>query len=141
MEITRRAFVGGLVATGGGLLVPARAAAPPPSPAAAAEDADFTFVHLTDMHVTPRRRGDAGYRACVESVRALRPRPALALMGGDLAFDGNYTAKAEFEEQIRLNREISDGLELPYYHGLGNHDALGWSARRKCAVDDPDIGK
>ncbi len=142
MEITRRAFVGGLVATGAGLLVPARAAAAPSAAGGAfAEDADFTFVHLTDMHVTPRRRGDAGYRACVESVRALRPRPAFALMGGDLAFDGNYTAKAEFEEQIRLYREISDGLELPYYHCLGNHDALGWSARRKCAVDDPDLGK
>ena len=116
MDITRRAFVGGLVATGAGLLVPTRAAAPPPSPANAADDADFTFVHLTDMHVTPRRRGDAGYRACVESVRALRPRPAFALMGGDLAFDGNYTAKADFETQIRLYRELSDGLEIGRAH-------------------------
>jgi 3',5'-cyclic AMP phosphodiesterase CpdA len=30
---------------------------------------------------------------------------------------------------------------MPFYNCMGNHDALGWSARRKCAADDPDIGK
>ncbi|MBN1512540.1 MAG: metallophosphoesterase [Phycisphaerae bacterium] len=102
---------------------------------------EFTFVHMTDMHVTPKRRGDKGYAACVESVRALDPRPAFALMGGDLAFDGNYTPKADFEEYIRLYKQVSDGLGIPYYNCMGNHDALGWSARRKVPADDPDIGK
>ncbi|MFN0136874.1 MAG: metallophosphoesterase family protein [Phycisphaerae bacterium] len=107
----------------------------------ATQPQDFTFVHLTDMHVTPKRKGDHGYRACIESVLALRPRPAFALMGGDLAFDGLYTEKVAFEEQIRLYREITRGLGFPAHPCMGNHDALGWSARRKCAADDPDIGK
>jgi 3',5'-cyclic AMP phosphodiesterase CpdA len=93
------------------------------------------------MHVTPKRRGDMGYAACVESVRALQPRPAFALMGGDLAFDGCYTPKPDFEEQIRLYKELSGGLGIPYYNCMGNHDALGWSARRKVPVDDPELGK
>jgi 3',5'-cyclic AMP phosphodiesterase CpdA len=29
---------------------------------------------------------------------------------------------------------------MPYYHALGNHDALGWSSRRKCDPNDPEIG-
>lgn len=101
----------------------------------------FCFVHLTDMHVTPRRWGDRGYRRCIEAVLQENPRPAFALMGGDLAFDGLYTPKADFEEQIRLYKEVTSGLNMPVHHCMGNHDALGWSSRRKVATDDPDLGK
>lgn len=101
----------------------------------------FSFVHLTDMHVTPKRKGDQGYRKCIETVRGLKCKPAFALMGGDLAFDGGYHTKAEFETFIRLYKEISDELGVPYYNCMGNHDALGWTSRRKVSVDDPEIGK
>ncbi len=146
MAITRREFMGGVCAAGLARAVGGARAEAPGSAAAASSsapwaDADFSFVHLTDMHVTPRRWGDKGYRRCIQSVRALSPRPAFVLMGGDLAFDGLYTPKAQFEEQIRLYREISNGLGLPYYNCLGNHDVLGWSSRRKTAPDDPDLGK
>lgn len=104
-------------------------------------DPDFTFVHLTDMHVTTRRSGDAGYRTCVDHVNALPDRPALALIGGDMAFDGLYTERAIFERDIELYRSITAGLRMPAHHSIGNHDALGLSARRKVPVDDPEIGK
>jgi 3',5'-cyclic AMP phosphodiesterase CpdA len=136
MTTTRREFIGGTLAAGAAMLLPTRSHA-----LASDGPADFTFVHLTDMHVTPKRRGDQGYRACVEHVAALRPKPAFALMGGDLAFDGLYTPKPDFEEQIRLYREISADLAMPYYNCMGNHDALGWSSRRKVPASDPDLGK
>jgi 3',5'-cyclic AMP phosphodiesterase CpdA len=44
-------------------------------------------------------------------------------------------------DQIELYKSISDQLKMPYYNSIGNHDVLGWSARRKVAVDDPDLGK
>jgi len=146
MAITRREFVGGALATGATLLLPGpidRAVARSGVDETNRVDivSDFTFVHLTDMHVTPKRWGDKGYRQCIESVRALRPKPALAIMGGDLAFDGLYTPKAGFEEQIRLYKEISAGLGMPFYNCMGNHDVLGWSARRKVPHTDPDLGK
>ncbi|QOJ14333.1 MAG: metallophosphoesterase [Planctomycetia bacterium] len=145
MAITRRVFLGGTAATGISLLIPGcsshrrlldatGSSDPVGSPA-------FRFVHLTDMHVTPKRMGDKGYAACIESVRSLAPRPAFALMGGDLAFDGLYTPKRDFDEQIRLYREISQGLGVPHYPCMGNHDVLGWSSRRKVEVSDPDLGK
>jgi 3',5'-cyclic AMP phosphodiesterase CpdA len=140
MSITRREFIGGACAAG------AAAALSTPggdvlgmSPARRPEE--FSFVHLTDMHVTHKRKGDQGYRACIESVRALKCKPRFALMGGDLGFDGNYSSKADFAEYIRLYKEISDGLGFPYYNCMGNHDVLGWSPRRKVDVNDPDIGK
>ncbi|MEZ6192389.1 MAG: metallophosphoesterase [Phycisphaerales bacterium] len=101
----------------------------------------FDFVHLTDMHVTPRRHGDAGYHKCIETVMALKPKPDFAMMGGDLAFDGLYTEKAKFVEQVRIYKEVSDSMGIPYYNCMGNHDALGWSSRRKVELNDPDFGK
>jgi 3',5'-cyclic-AMP phosphodiesterase len=101
----------------------------------------FSFVHLTDMHVTTRRHGVDGYRTCVESVMALDPKPELVLMGGDLAFDGLYSPKATFAEQVKIYKEVSDSMGIPYYNCMGNHDVLGWNARRKVETTDPDLGK
>lgn len=141
METTRRRFLGAAVTTGVGAALAGPSMGRAAERAIAAAPDDFTFVHLTDMHVTPKRWGDKGYRACIESVCDMKPRPRFALMGGDLAFDGCYTPKADFAEQIRLYREISDGLGLPYYNCMGNHDVLGWSSRRKVPTSDPDLGK
>lgn len=135
MNISRREVISGSLAVAAGWAGGRTARAE--SPAAD----EFCFLHLTDMHVTPRRQGHEGYRQCIEHIRQLQPRPAFAMMGGDLAFDGNYNEKADFKEQIRLYKEISDGLGMPYYHCMGNHDTLGLSSRRKVPKDDPDIGK
>ena len=102
---------------------------------------NFRFVHLTDSHVRRARKGDEGYMRCVEHVKSLSPLPDFALMGGDGPFDGLYTEKDEFIDQINLYKSISDDLGIPWYHCMGNHDVLGWSNRRKVPVDDPDIGK
>jgi len=102
---------------------------------------NFRFVHLTDSHVRRARKGDEGYMRCVEHVRSLSPRPDFALMGGDGPFDGLYTEKDEFIDQINLYKAISDDLDMPWFHSMGNHDVLGLNPRRKVPVDDPDIGK
>jgi 3',5'-cyclic-AMP phosphodiesterase len=115
------------------------------SPALSGEDQlrrkGFSFLHLTDMHVRRKRKGDQGYRACIDTVNKRYASSDFVLMGGDLAFDGNYTAKDEFEDQLALYKQISDTLRMPYYNAIGNHDVLGWSARRKVSTDDADIGK
>ncbi len=110
-------------------------------PAGQAPAEAFDFVHLTDMHVTTRRHGHEGYLACIESIKQQPVMPDLAVMGGDLAFDGLYTEKARFIEQVRLYKGISDSLGIPYYNCMGNHDVLGWSSRRKVQPNDPDFGK
>jgi 3',5'-cyclic-AMP phosphodiesterase len=101
----------------------------------------FSFLHLTDMHVRRKRKGNEGYQACINAVNKFDSSTDFVLMGGDLAFDGNYTAKEEFSDQIDLYKTISDQLKMPYYNSIGNHDVLGWNSRRKVSVDDPDLGK
>ncbi len=142
MSLSRRDLLASVCATGAAVCVPKVLVARETKPDTQNTKADaFSFVHLTDMHVTPKRKGDEGYRKCIETVRALKCKPVFALMGGDLGFDGGYHTKAEFETYVRLYKEISDGLGIPYYNCMGNHDPLGWTSRRKVAVDDPEIGK
>jgi 3',5'-cyclic-AMP phosphodiesterase len=134
MNASRRALLRAGVTSSVALALPRIARAQP-----ATRDADFTFAHLTDMHVTRRRGGYDGYRACVADVN--RIAPAFVLMGGDLAFDGLYTDKETFAADIDAFKTISDTLAMPYHHALGNHDVLGLSSRRKVPADDPEIGK
>ncbi len=145
MNLTRRDFIAGVGTAGMAAVLSgpqqAHGMAEQPARGKHGSGKPFSFVHLTDQHITTRRHGAEGYRKCIESINALRPRPAFVLMGGDMVFDGLYTAKDNFEEQIRLYRTISDELDMPYYHCMGNHDVLGLSARRKVPITDPDLGK
>jgi 3',5'-cyclic AMP phosphodiesterase CpdA len=145
MSVSRRELLAGAAALGTAELLtghgrPVSAAADgSPSPAAAANS--FTFVHLTDQHVTHRRHAPEGYRTCIESINALKPAPDFVLMGGDMVFDGGYTAKEDYDNQIRLFKETTKELKYPWHPCMGNHDVLGWGAREKVAHSDPGYGK
>lgn len=80
------------------------------------------LAQLTDLHVV--EEGRLAYRvvdtgaclaAAVERVNGLRPRPDLALLTGDLAYDG---ADAEY---ARLSRLLG-ALAMPWLAIPGNHD-------------------
>lgn len=148
MSISRRDLLAGVCASGAaGMLGCGAVGKLGRGPSEAEEskkvsaDNEFSFVHMTDMHVTPKRNGGEGYRACAKSVRELKCKPEFALMGGDLGFDGNYNTKADFETFIKLYKDGSDEMGIPYYNCMGNHDVLGWSKARKVSVDDPELGK
>ncbi|HNT35596.1 MAG TPA: metallophosphoesterase [bacterium] len=103
--------------------------------------ANFRFVHMADQHVFDKRQGTEGYKVCIQSVRALRPKPNFVLMGGDMVFDGCYNTKEDYLRWLKQTREISDQLHCRWYPCMGNHDPFGLSPRRKCDPNDPDIGK
>jgi 3',5'-cyclic AMP phosphodiesterase CpdA len=105
------------------------------------DEESFRIVHLTDQHVTSRRQGHEGYKKGIQSINALDPAPDLVLMGGDMVFDGLYTELETYRESIRLYRSITEELNMPYYHCIGNHDVLGLSSRRKVPKDHPGIGR
>ncbi|MGY6557848.1 MAG: metallophosphoesterase family protein [Nitritalea sp.] len=136
---SRRAWLKKAAWSGLGLSGLAASCSPAEEQRKAAEG--FYFAHLTDMHVRRKRRGHEGYAACVAHINALQQAPELVLMGGDMAFDGNYTPKEEFIDQLQLVKGISDQLQMPYHPCIGNHDSLGLNPRRKVEVNDPDIGK
>lgn len=136
----RRSFIKRLSLAGAGLGFLRPAYADDRQPFVKDKDG-FSFLHLTDMHVRRKRQGHVGYQACIDAVNKYDRGADFVLMGGDSAFDGNYTAKEEFIDQIDLFKGASDKLKMPYYNSIGNHDVLGWNARRKVSLDDPDLGK
>jgi 3',5'-cyclic-AMP phosphodiesterase len=105
-----------------------------PSVRPAAGRADFTFVHLTDTHImagAPPWDGRVDTAACLRQViaviNALEPRPAFAVVGGDLASpdlaDRTRTPSTEeYEPSYALLREILAELRCPTHLLLGNHD-------------------
>jgi 3',5'-cyclic AMP phosphodiesterase CpdA len=153
MSVSRREFlVGGVAAGAAGLVAgsPAAGAAEVAKPpveqardkqAAEAEPEAFSFVHLTDQHVTHRRHAPEGYAKCIAAINAIRPAPDFVLMGGDMVFDGTYTAKDDYQNQIRLFKDITRDLKYPWHPCMGNHDQLGWSLREKVGPSDPGYGK
>ena len=63
------------------------------------DEVKFRIAHVTDQHVTSRRKGHLGYQKCVDSINGLRPSPDFVLMGGDMVFDGLYTDLDVFRDQ------------------------------------------
>lgn len=135
-QTSRRRFIKSLAISGLGASLPVHGMANP-----LFEKEDFSFLHLTDIHVRKKRKGNLGYQACVEKVNKLETPADFVLFGGDQVFDGMYTEKAEYLDQLQLFKEISSSLSMPQYHCIGNHDVFGRSSRRKTNPEDPDIGK
>lgn len=144
MSVSRRELLAGVCAAGAAGIVIRRdgtASAQAADTPSAATPVGFSFVHLTDQHVTHRRSAPEGYRACIASINSLKPAADFVLMGGDMVFDGCYTAKEDFANQIRLFKEITGELACPWHPCLGNHDVLGWGSREKVGPSDPGYGK
>ena len=147
MPLSRRHFLAtstAAAASASGLLTPHNTSATEPPPAPSPQPlapAAFSFIHLTDQHVTNRRHAPEGYARCIAAINALDPAPDFVLMGGDMVFDGCYTALADYQNQLRLFQDITRNLKTPWHPCLGNHDILGWHEREKVAPTDPGYGK
>ena len=96
--------------------------------------ADFSFVHFTDTHIMAGLPpgtvwGDTAgsLRRVIRIINALEPRPAFAVVGGDLVspdvLDRSRTLTAdEYEPSYRLLQELLGDLRCPAHLLLGNHD-------------------
>src|SRR6476620_3749586 len=134
MSVSRREFLAGGLAAGGiaagaaGLVVGRDAAAAGRDFNSAAGPAgSFSFVHLTDQHVTHRRHAPEGYAKCIAAINAVKPAPDLVLMGADIVLDGGYTALDDYKQRILLFKDITRDFKYPWQPCLGNQDVLGWS--------------
>jgi Icc protein len=99
---------------------------------------DFSFVHLTDTHIMAGEKWKArtgawefdtaaSLRQVVEAINTLEPRPAFAVLGGDLTspdiLDPRSANSPEaYEPSYRLLQELLRPLSCPLYMLMGNHD-------------------
>jgi 3',5'-cyclic AMP phosphodiesterase CpdA len=97
-----------------------------------AAQADFCFVHFTDTHIIAGGTlyncdTSASLQRVVAVLNDLEPRPAFAVIGGDLVSPDildrhRVLTAAEYEPSYRLFRELISPLQYPTYMLLGNHD-------------------
>lgn len=135
----RRSFLATAAAVGAAAALGSRAlaartrdAAAQAAPAAAAPvpaGKPFRLVHMTDIHVQPERRAEAGMAAALAHAQA--QKPDLIVTGGDAVMDV-FEAKRDRAETLRgcfqgtLKRECG----TPVKHTTGNHDILGWNKKK-----------
>lgn len=134
-SVTRRELLLGGFALGGSVMVgetPAFAA-----PAVA----DFTFVHITDMHIQPELGAEKGVRKAFAAVKALPRKPAFALVGGDLVMDAALVPRSRADLVYGMWRDAARELALPLHYSIGNHDLYGLKEADVARAADPDYGK
>lgn len=140
----------GLAALGlgvGGGTGRATAAVRQPAASGAAARRGVRLAHLTDIHVQPELRADAGLKACLDHVAGLTAddggRPDMIVTGGDLIFDSFAQPLERTQALWELHaRLFKDHAGLPVQHTMGNHDIWGWNkSKSKTAGNETRWGK
>jgi len=102
------------------------------------DQADFSCVHLTDTHIMAGGKWQipsgtwaydttASLQQVIDSVNTLEPRPACAVLGGDLVSPAlldrhRVWTPDEYEPSYRMLQALVRALPCPTYLLMGNHD-------------------
>ena len=87
------------------------------------DEDDYTFIHVTDTHVSTNPRSTRGLSAFVREVNALDPQPRFVLNSGDLVnLDKRLNASAATGHAYFRNYVgIMNHLTMPFYNVAGDH--------------------
>jgi hypothetical protein len=87
------------------------------------DENEFTFIHVTDTHVSQNRRSLVGLSRFVREVNGLSPRPRFVVNSGDL-LDLNKALLSKPESgqaDFRSYTGIMNHLKMPHYNVAGDH--------------------
>tara|TARA_B100000686_G_C16771646_1_gene965563 strand:- start:166 stop:2100 length:1935 start_codon:yes stop_codon:yes gene_type:complete len=88
-----------------------------------ADENDYTFIHVTDTHVSRNRRSLVGLSRFVREANAMTPRPRFVVNSGDL-LDLNkalLSKPASGHADFRNYVGIMNHLKMPHYNVAGDH--------------------
>ncbi len=131
---SRRQLLGGALGLASATALPAASALAKPK--------NFSFVHITDLHIQTELGAAKGVARAFAAVKSLKEKPAFALIGGDLVMDAAYVDRKRADEVYDLWQAAAADLKLPLYYSVGNHDlyAIGKDGAN-AKTGDPDYGK
>ena len=90
---------------------------------AAGDESEYTFIHVTDTHVSRNRRSLVGLSQFVNEVNGLTPGPRFVVNSGDL-LDLNkalLSKPASGHADFRHYVGIMNHLKMPHYNVAGDH--------------------
>ncbi|MBN1767405.1 MAG: metallophosphoesterase [Prolixibacteraceae bacterium] len=84
---------------------------------------DFSFVFMTDIHITKERRADEGLLQAIDTINKMAPD--FVLTGGDNIMDALGQSFATSDSLYSLYSETIENLKMPVYNTMGNHEVFG----------------
>lgn len=103
-------------------------------------DADeFSFVFMTDIHVTPEKRAPEGFKKAIDTVNKMDLD--FVITGGDLVMDALAVSYSRADSLYNLYNLISKEIKVPVYNTMGNHEIYGWYERSGADTNHPEYGK
>ena len=96
------------------------------------DETKFTFIHVTDTHLSTRPESLAGLEEFVREVNRLDPPPLFVLNSGDLIdMDKQLTAPAALgRTYFERYTATMDRLKMPHYNVAGDHTDVGYRMDR-----------
>lgn len=152
-DVSRRSVLGGLLGLAGlgaiglgtrrGLAQPVGGPAGAGAAAASPARRVLRIAHLTDVHVQPERKADAGFALALRRVGEMADKPDVIFNTGDSIFDAMATGIDRATLQWDLwTKALRDGPRIDWFHCLGNHDILGTTrGKSKLTGTEPGYGK
>ncbi|SEL43611.1 metallophosphoesterase family protein [Parapedobacter koreensis] len=92
----------------------------------------FSFVFISDAHLTFRDSSLHYFRKAVDSINRLKPD--FVISGGDLVRDVNAASESLADSLYDLYLSEVKQFNMPIYHAIGNHELFGIAKQNK---EDP----
>jgi Icc protein len=103
------------------------------------QEYDFSFVFMTDIHLTPERNGVQGFKKAIKTVNNLAPD--FVITGGDLIMDAIEQPYERADSLYNLYIETSKEFKMPVYNTLGNNEIFGLYETSGVDPTHPEYGK
>jgi len=99
----------------------------------------FSFVFMTDIHLSYERNAIAGFKQAILSVDSIKPD--FVITGGDLIMDALGQRYSMADSLYDLYIETIKALKMPVYNTIGNHEIYGIYSRSGADSNHPEYGE
>lgn len=103
------------------------------------EKEHFSFVFMTDIHLTYERNAIPGFRKAIEKIN--EAKPDFVITGGDLIMDALGQRYTFADSLYNLYTETVKGIKAPVYNAMGNHEIYGIYSRSGADPLHPEFGE
>lgn len=103
------------------------------------KDNDFSFVFMTDIHITHDRDATEGLLQAIDTINKLAPD--FVLTGGDNIMDALGQTYGKSDSLYNLYEKTVENLEMPIYNTMGNHEIFGLYEVSGVSPDHEEYGK
>ncbi|WP_303924333.1 metallophosphoesterase [Draconibacterium sediminis] len=100
---------------------------------------DFSFVFMTDIHITPERNATEGFSQAIDTINSLTPD--FVLTGGDNIMDALGQTYEASDSLYKLYENTVAKVKAPVYNTMGNHEVFGLYENSGVSPSHEEYGK